>query len=139
MQARRRLTRDVKCERDNQKVMKAIGYIVLAAAASVSLVFVQALMPTGLGATVFLSAWLLLPYAVLALTLVWAKERPSAAANVAVAVMVGGGGLLFLTDVIFLHPDPQGGIAVLFTPIYQGVGIVMLLPICLWLFGKMNT
>lgn len=119
--------------------MKAIGYIALAAAASVSLVFVQALMPTSLGATVFLSAWLLLPYAVLALTLVWAKERPSAAANVVVAVVVGGGGLLFLTDVIFLHPDPQGGIAVFFTPIYQGVGIVMLLPICLWLFGKMNT
>jgi hypothetical protein len=52
---------------------------------------------------------------------------------VAVIALVAAGGLIFLTDIIFLHPDPQGGIAVVFTPIYQVIGIGMLLPACRWL------
>lgn len=116
--------------------MRAVGYIVLAAAASISLVFVNILKPTSVGATAFFSAWLVLPYVVLALLIYAAKERASMVANVTVAVLVAGGGLLFLTDVIFLRPDPQGGIGVLFTPIYQAIGIALLLPACQWLAGK---
>ncbi len=117
--------------------MKAIGYTVLAIAASVSLVFVNILKPNSFGATAFMAAWLLLPYAALALGLTFfAKERTSAIACVVVAVVVAGSGLLFLTNVIFLQPDPQGGIAVLFTPIYQAIGIGVLVPTCHWLFGK---
>lgn len=102
--------------------MKAIGYTVLAIAASVSLVFVNVLKPDSLGATAFIAAWLLLPYAALALALMLlAKERVSAIVYVVVTALVAGGGLLFLTDVIFLHPDPRGGIGVLFTPIYQAI------------------
>jgi hypothetical protein len=41
----------------------------------------------------------------------FAKERASAIAYVVVTAAVAGGGLLFLTNVIFLHPYPQGGIA----------------------------
>ena len=74
--------------------------------------------------------------AALALLMYAAKERASGIANVTVAVLVAGGGLLFLTDIIFLRPDPQGGIAVLFTPIYQAFGIALLLPACKWLSGK---
>jgi hypothetical protein len=114
--------------------MKAIGYALLAIAASVSLVFVNVLKPDSPGATAFIAAWLLLPYAALALALVFlAKERSSAIGYAVVTAVVAEGGLRFLTDVIFLHPDPQGGIAVLFTPIYQAIGIVVLLPTCHWL------
>jgi hypothetical protein len=119
------------------RVVKAIGYTVLAIAASVSLVFVNVLKPDNLGVTAFFSAWLLLPYAALALALMFlARERVWALAYVAVSALVAGGGLLFLTDIIFLHPDPQGGIGVLFTPIYQAIAIVVLLPTCRWLIGK---
>ena len=119
--------------------MKAISYAVLAIAASVSLVFVNVLKPNSLGATVFIAAWLLLPYAALALALAFfASERASAIGYVVVTAGVAGGGLLFLTNVIFLHPDPQGGIAVLFTPIYQAVAIGVLVPTCRWLIGKLT-
>lgn len=120
--------------------MKAISYAVLVIAASVSLVFVNVLKPNSLGATAFFAAWLLLPYAALALAVTFfAKERASAVAYVVVIPVVAGGGLLFLTEVIYLHPDPQGGIAVLFTPIYQAVGTGILLPACRWLAGKASA
>jgi hypothetical protein len=114
--------------------LKTIGYAILVIAASVSLVFVNVLRPNSLAAAAFIAAWLLLPYAALALGLVFfAKERGWAITYVAVIALVAAGGLIFLTDVIFLHPDPQGGIAVVLTPIYQAIGIGMLLPACRWL------
>lgn len=117
--------------------MKSISYAVLAVAASVSLVFVSVLKPDGFGATAFIAAWLLLPYAALALALgFFADERKSATAYMVVAVLVAGSGLLFLTYIIYLNPDPQGGIAVLFTPIYQAIGIGVLVPTCRWLVGR---
>ncbi len=120
--------------------MKAIGYLVLTGAALASLVFVQVLRPSSHWATVFISGWLLLPYVALALVLiVGARERTSVIAIVVVAIVVAGAGLLFLTDIIYLHPDPQGGIAVLFTPIYQGIGIGVLLPSSQWLLGKFSA
>ena len=119
--------------------MRAVGYIVLTVAASISLVFVNVLKPTSLGAAAFLSTWVILPYAALAATLMFSAKRASKVANVIVAVLVAGGGLLFLADVIFLRPDPQGGIAVLFTPIYQALAIAVLLPTCQWLLGKVST
>ena len=117
--------------------MRAVGFTVLAGAAVASLVFVRILEPTTLAMTAFLSGWLLLPYAVLTLILTLsAKERP--AAPVMVAVLVAAGGVLFLTAVIFVYPDPQGGIAVLFTPIYQGLAIAVLVPIAGWLGKKVS-
>ena len=117
--------------------MKTISYAVLAIAALISLVLVNVLKPNGLGATAFIAAWLLLPYAALALAIAFfVKERASEITYVVVTVIVVGGGLLFLTNAIFLHPDRQGGIAVLFTPIYQAIGIGLLVPTCRWLIGK---
>ena len=43
--------------------------------------------------------------------------------------LVAGGGLAFLTLVIFVNPDPQGGIAVFFTPVYQGIAMMILFPL----------
>jgi hypothetical protein len=60
-------------------------------------------------------------------------------AYIGVTVVVSVSGLLFLADVIFLRPDPQGGIAVLLTPVYQAIGIIVLLPTCHWLIGKAST
>jgi hypothetical protein len=101
---------------------------------------VNVLKPNGLGTAAFIAVWLVLPYAALALGLtLFAKERAPTIAYVAVIAIVTVGGLLFLTYVIFLHPDPQGGIAVLFTPAYQAVGIGILVPTCRWLIGKASA
>src|SRR5882724_5859633 len=120
--------------------MKAFSYAILAVAALASLVFVTVLKPSSLGAAAFIAVWLVLPYAALAFGLMFlAKERASAIGYVVVVAIVTVGGLLFLTYVIFLHPDPQGGIAVLFTPFYQAVGIGILVPTCRWLAGKASA
>ena len=120
--------------------MKALSYAILAVSALVSLTFVNVLKPNSLGAAAFFTVWLVLPYAALALGLTFfAKERASAIAYVVVVAIVTVGGLLFLTYVIFLHPDPQGGIAVLFTPVYQAVGIGILVPTCRWLIGRASA
>ncbi|HVT05513.1 MAG TPA: hypothetical protein VHL58_19305 [Thermoanaerobaculia bacterium] len=117
--------------------MRALGYILLAVAASASLMLVQVLKPTSPGATAVFSAWLLLPYVVLGLTLkFWAKDPASTNATVVVAAILAVGGFLFLADIMFLHPDPQGGIGVFFTPIYQGAGMLVLQPTFQWLFRR---
>ena len=117
--------------------MKFVGYLVLLAAALASLAFVQTLKPTSFGASVFFSAWLVLPYLGLTLMLIFSSpERKLIIPDIVVAIVMAAGGMLFLTDVIFLHPDPQGGIAVLFTPIYQAIGIGVLLPASRWLAGR---
>ena len=120
--------------------MKALSYAILAVSALVSVAFVNVLKPNSLGAAAFITVWLVLPYAALALGLTFfAKERASAIAYVVVVAIVTIGGLLFLAYFIFLHPDPQGGIAVLFTPVYQAVGIGILVPTCRCLLGKASA
>jgi hypothetical protein len=57
-------------------------------------------------------------------------------ADLIVTVLVVAGGLLFLTIVVFVRPDPQGGIAVLLTPVYQGIAMVILVPLSRWISGK---
>lgn len=119
--------------------LKAIGYAVLTGAAAISGFFVKALVPSTIGATVFISVWLLLPYLALALLLRHGSQKHSALmATVTVAVLVAAAGLLLLTEVIYLHPDAQGAIAVVFMPIYQAIALAILLPACRWLFARQD-
>jgi hypothetical protein len=67
------------------------------------------------------------------------KERMPVKATIVVAIVIAGAGLLFLMDTIYWRPDPQGGIAVLLTPIYQCIGLGVLLPACQWLLRKFST
>jgi hypothetical protein len=62
--------------------------------------------------------------------------RAAQIAGAATSCIVAVAGLLFLTDVILIHPDPQGGIAVFFTPIYQVLALIVLLPVCKQLAEK---
>ena len=120
--------------RMNTPESKALGFAILAIAALGTLAFVNVLKPSSLGATAFIATWLLLPYAALALGLAFfARERASAIGWVVVIAVVAGGGLLFLSYVTFIRPDPQGGIAVLLTPVYQAIGIGVLVPVSRWL------
>ncbi len=136
MLAPRPLSTGVSCSDNmtmNVRHLTVVAYSLLVVAVFVSLFYVRVLKPTSAGSAVFLSIWLLLPYFVLAMAL-RIKTYPvrAIAGNLLVTFLVVVGGLLFLTDVIFLHPDPQGGIAVLFTPIYQGVATAILFPLSRW-------
>ena len=116
--------------------MKRFGYAVLVVAALVTLAFVRALMPSTMVAALVIGAWLLLPHLLLGIALRYlAKDAKSTRAYLTTAIAVAIGGLAFLTYVIFLRPDPQGAIAVVFTPLYQMAGAVVLLGICRRLFS----
>ena len=111
------------------KARLAAARAVLAGAAAASLFFVRTLQPSTIGTTIFISVWLLLPYVVLTAVIERSARRPTAIADFATMCLVAGGGLAFLTLVIFVNPDPQGGIAVIFTPVYQGIAMMILFPL----------
>jgi hypothetical protein len=72
--------------------------------------------------------------------LLLAQRNPSALVYWHMAIpLVTIGGILFLVYVIFLNPDPQGGIALIFTPIYQGFAMAILIPIAQWLSRNENS
>ncbi len=123
----------------NLRPITSLAYVLLIVAAIVSLFFVYILKPTSAEATALFGIWLLLPYIILAAILAFSTGVAIDVANLVVTLFVVVGGLLFLIVVIFIRPDPQGGIAVFFTPIYQGVAMVVLIPLSRWIFGKWSA
>ncbi|HUQ74678.1 MAG TPA: hypothetical protein VM183_08135 [Burkholderiales bacterium] len=117
--------------------MRLLGYAAVAIAAVATLFFVHALMPSTAAAGILIGAWLLLPYVLLAAALRWLARNPrSLRIYTTLAIAVAAGGIVFLTYVIYLSRDPQGAIAVFFTPIYQLASVAVLFPLCGWLFPK---
>jgi hypothetical protein len=114
------------------KLIVALAYLVVFVAACASVYFVGVLKPTSPGAYAFFAAWLLLPYVVMCAAFIEARRKsiPNLHWHI-VSVLVSVGGILFLMDTIFWHPDPQGAISVLLTPIFQGVGSFLLLAVSL--------
>lgn len=123
----------------NLRPITSLAYVLLIVAAIVSLFFVYLLKPTSAEATALFSIWLLLPYIILAVILAFSTRVAIDVANLLVTLFVVAGGLLFLVVVIFIRPDPQGGIAVFFTPMYQGVAMVVLIPLSRWIVGKWSA
>jgi hypothetical protein len=113
--------------------MKAVGHSSLVVAALVSLFVVWSLKPDSAGLAALASVWLLLPYAALAV-IVETRSAVATVASVATTLLVVAGGLLFLIMVVFVNPDPQSGIAILLTPVYQGIATLVLLLVTGWLF-----
>ena len=123
----------------NLRPITSLAYVLLIVAAIVSLFFVYILKPASAEATALFGIWLLLPYIILAAILAFSTRVAIDVANLVVTLFVVVGGLLFLVVVIFIRPDPQGGIAVFFTPMYQGVAMVVLIPLSRWIFGKWSA
>jgi hypothetical protein len=112
--------------------VKALGFAALAIASLLTLFFITVLKPTTLNAALMFGGWLLLPYAVLALGVAFfVKDERSAKAWLLLILLVAGGGLLFLANILFGRPDAQGGLGIAFTPIYQALAAGVLLPACL--------
>ena len=116
-----------------------LSYAILLIAGVASLFLVHSLGPTSFRASVGFGMWLLLPYTILAVLLATTKRAECDVPNLVVTLLVVIGGLCFLAYVIFIRPDPQGGIAVFFAPIYQGAAIVLLVPLSRLLLGKRST
>ena len=117
-------------------MQKRVAYGVLAFASAVTLALVVALQPASLAAGLAIGGWLLLPYALLALALRFLARSPKMLRTyVTMAILLPLGALLWLVYVIWLRPDAQGAIAVMFTPLYQLVAAVALLAICDWAFS----
>jgi hypothetical protein len=106
-----------------------MAYVALAIAASATPVFVRALRPTTVTAGVVLGVWLLAPILALAAWVAVASARQWRATAAIVSTLVAVGGMVFLVNIIFVNSDAQGGIAVLFTPIYQTVAAAVLIPV----------
>jgi len=122
------------------KLMIPITFLLMAIAASTTVWFVSALKPTSIGAFVFFAVWLISPYAMMSAALMFLRPKDSPSFHwYVVAVIVSIGGILFLADVIFWHPDAQGAIAVLMTPILQGGVLVLLLPVVWWVSRNART
>ena len=101
------------------------AYAVLALASAATLAMVFALKPSTAAVGIALAAWLLLPYALLALAVRYVGRSEKVYATLAVVVPVGA--VAFLAYLIYVRPDAQGAIAVLFTPIYELVALGVLL------------
>jgi hypothetical protein len=117
-----------------------VALAVLAAAAAGDLWFVRALRPSTIRAAVLLALWLLTPRAMSAAWLYVARgsRRQSIVAGI-VTTLVAAGATSLLIEVIYVHPDPQGAIAVVLTPIYEMGALVVLAPISAWLAARWRT
>ncbi len=113
--------------------MKSTTLVLIAIAAIISVVFVNTLKPTSTKAFIFFSVWLTLPYIIMSAALIFLDCKGKASFYwYVVGVVVSVSGILFLANVIFWHPDAQGAIAVLMTPILQGGVLAFLLTIWYW-------
>ena len=115
--------------------MKLIAFTLLlvAAAACTTIFFVSILKPTSTGAFLIFAIWLIIPYAIMGGTLLFLQRKDKVLFHwCVIAILVSTGGILFLVNVIFWNSDAQGAIAVFMTPIYQGIALVISLPVVLW-------
>jgi hypothetical protein len=116
------------------KLIVPITFLFIALAACVTVLLVSALKPTSTGVFVGFAVWLIFPYVVMSAVLIFFERKGTASFHWYVAAaIVSVSGILFLANVIFWHPDAQGAIAVLMTPILQGGALVLILPAAWWM------
>lgn len=112
----------------------------LAMAACVTLYFIAKLQPSDASAFVFAAAWLTMPHAALvALLFVLQRKGKPLLPWCIVVVLVAAGGIYVLVDAIYLHPDPQSAIAVVLTPMLQGIVFLIAAPLAWWSGRRMSA
>jgi hypothetical protein len=93
----------------------------------------------GYAGLLLMMAWATLPY--LGIVLLARQAVHGKAGEILVlvgALIVTVGGLAAYVEAIWLHPDPQGGLAFIVVPFYQAI-ILGLLAVLLWLVKKRQT
>ena len=120
--------------------MKPLGWVLLAMAIGISLLFVHKLQPVSPGAWALFAGLLSAPYLVLGISFALARGEPAAQlATLLLTVVVGGAGMFLSIDIVILHPDAQGAIGVALTPILQLIAIAVLrVPLRWWLRRRLR-
>ena len=110
-------------------LIKTFTYLTISLSCVVTLWIMLQFKPTSIVAFVLVAVWLIAPYILLGVMLRQVGTLSDSIVYFLVTFIVAIGGLLFLTNIIFINLDAQGGIGVLFTPIYQAIAIAVLIPI----------
>lgn len=105
-----------------------VTFAVLAIAAVVTGRIVWSLQTDHTLFTPLLGGWMLLPYLFLLYCLTSPAHRATRGATLMTTLLVAVGGMVFLY-VVFRDSDPQAGIAVVLTPVYQAIAMAVLLPL----------
>ena len=120
-------------------LIKTFTYLTISVSCVVTLWFMLQFKPTSISAFVLFAVWLIAPYIILGVMLLRVGTISDSIVYFLVTFIVAIGGLLFLTNIIFIDPNAQGGIAVLFTPIYQAIAIAVLIPTSQRVVEKFTT
>ncbi|MFN0045690.1 MAG: hypothetical protein ACKVOS_04415 [Sphingorhabdus sp.] len=105
-------------------------------AACISVAFAQWLKPVSIGAYVFWSLWLVLPYAAIGGALILSRKKEAQPLPLQLCVIaIAIAGPMLLADAAFWRPDAQGGMAVLMVPIIQA-GLASILLSAAWLASR---
>jgi len=116
------------------KLLNSFAYLVMTIALSATIYFILALKPSNFNAFLLFAVWLNIPYVAMGVALFFVQKSELASPHWgALAMIISVGGILFVLDVIYWHPDAQGAIAVMMTPFLQGIVGALLAPVVLWL------
>jgi hypothetical protein len=115
------------------KLIRALSFFLIGISACTTALFVSSLRPTTATAFAVFALWLITPHLAMSAGILLLQQKGTALISWCVAaIIVSIGGIVFLTDVIFLQPDAQGAIAVLVAPLFQGVAFAVMLPLISW-------
>ena len=119
------------------KRLTVFAYLIMAIALCATILLNLPIKYSSFKAFLLFSVWLIAPYVAMSAALFYVQKSKLASPYwAALAMMVSVGGLLFLLDVMYWHPDAQGAIALMMTPILQGILAALLVPIVLWLSSR---
>jgi hypothetical protein len=115
------------------KLIRVLSFFLIGISACTTALFVSSLRPTTAAAFAFFALWLITPHLAMSAGILLLQQKGTALISWCVAaIIVSIGGVVFLTDAIFLQPDAQGAIAVLVAPLFQGVAFAVMLPLISW-------
>ncbi len=107
-------------------VMKIATYFLIFTAALATAIVGNKSMTAPITATALaFIAWAVSPYIYLAVAASWVSAKASITAVFALSLLVGAFGVWLLVDVMFIHPDAQGGLVFIFVPLWQWVLLVL--------------
>ncbi len=105
----------------------AIGNLLIFLFSLSSLWLILNLKPTSLKDLVLIGMWMVIPYCLFAYFVnVRSKTFLQTLENVGMSCLCGLGGIYRLVDSMYMHSDPQGGFIVIFTPLLQIGGFLLL-------------
>ena len=121
----------IESKGENYLAKKIIGYAVLiVASVATAILTVKSEINNQIAMIVFL-LWGLIPYIILGYVLKNISELSKNSTLSLIAIMaISLAGLYAMVDIMFIHPDPQGGLALLMVPLFQfiAIGFMLLIP-----------